>query len=230
MFNIILVNLKKMLKKNVTHFKNIILGLILKSKKQNLFKINNIKFKDVDWKKKWKKQKKTLFVVTHDYCFVDALVIYMIGLKCRNLKNTKHVVRKNFVKEYSKILPGARFIEANKNTKNEMIKTLKNNNNVIIFYSRRHLKYLNIDDIVKEVDIEIIPVKITSKTILPISHNKDGVLENIDIMLNNKFEVEFGNKIKYNKSFSKADFISIIKEILYPDNGYFNEQDIFVKL
>ena len=120
-------------------------------------------------------------------------------------------------------------LERNNDTTKKMIEILKNNENILIFYSRRHLKYLNIDKIVKEVDIDIVPVRITSNTIEPVSHNRDGILENIDIYLQNKFSVEILNKVDFNKGYNKEKFIEILKKKLYPDNGYFNEKDIFIK-
>ena len=96
-------------------------------------------------------------------------------------------------------------LERNNNTTKKMIEIFKKNENILIFYSRRHLQYLNIDKIVKEVDINIVPVRITSNTLEPVSLNRDNkpissptmgaLLENIDIYIQNKFSVEILNKI-----------------------------------
>ena len=65
---------------------------------------------------------------------------------------------------------------------------------------------MNIDKIIKRVNINIVPIKISSNTIEPISHNQDGILENIVIV-----------SIKSNKGnfkvIDKEPFISILSRL-----------------
>ena len=149
---------------------------------------------------------------------------YLLAIKANLTKNTYVIARKGF--EYA--LPGVKFIDRN-NTTDNMINILRKNDNVIVFYSRIHIENLNIDRIVSELDIDIIPIKITSNTLLPLSHNIDGILENIDMYLHNKFKVEILDKLHYKKNFRKKDFADCLKKILYPDKGYFNENDFFIR-
>ena len=206
---------------NFFHLITIIVKII--NSKKNIKNLFNIDFKDINTNE-MSKYKKTLFVCSHDYCFVDIISALIVSMKTDLINNTYTVVRNS----YNYVIPGMKVIERSKDTLNQIIKTLQNENNVLIFYSRRHLQYLNIDKIVKEVDINIIPVKITSNTIKPISHNEDGVLENINIYLYNHFEVKVLKKIHYNQNYTKEKYIEIFSNILYPDGGYFNENDIFV--
>lgn len=206
------------------HLINIIYGClyIKKNKKKNIY-LNNNSIKKIE------KRNKTLFVCTHDYCFVDIITSCIISIQTQLFKNTYVVVRESFISSFGKILPGTKMIEKNQNTTNNIIEQLKNNNNVLIFYSRNHIQHLNIHKIIKEIDIDIIPIRICSNTIKPISHNIDGFLENISIYLKNDFYVEIIDKIDYEKHFTKQDFVDILKKILYPDGGYFDKKDNFVK-
>lgn len=207
---------------NVFHCFNIISKLkILKSKK-NLKDIMNLNYHNLDYIK-LRNSKKTLFVCSHDYCFADILAIYLLGIKTDLLKNTYIVARKDF----GYLLPGIKLI-TRENTTERMIDILNNNENVIVFYSRIHIDKLNIDKLIKKCDINIIPIQITCNTLDPISHNIDGVLENIDMYLHNTFTIKILDLVKYDKEYTKQDFISQIKKVLYPDGGYF-DKDIFIK-
>ena len=193
---------------NLLYSINIFQKLYAVKKNKNIKDILNIDLSKINYQKIGL-YKKTLFVCTHDYCFIDILTSWIVSIKSNLFKNTHTVVRESFISLFSKFLPGAKMLERNNDTTKKMIEILKNNENILIFYSRRHLKYLNIDKIVKEVDIDIVPVRITSNTIEPVSHNRDGILENIDIYLQNKFSVEILNKVDFNKEYNKEKFIEI---------------------
>lgn len=213
---------------NIFHFINIIAKINQIRKERSIKNIINIDFKN-DYKKIGNYQK-TLFVCTHDYCFVDILASYGMNLKLKHLKqNTYVIVRDSFISSYGKLFPDIKMIERGNNIFDKMIRIFENNENIMIFYSRNHLKYLNIDKIIKRMNINIVPIKITSNTIDPISHNQDGILENIDVYLQNKFSIEILNKINYENYYNKEKFINILKGILYPDNGYFDEEGNFIK-
>ena len=207
---------------NIFHLINIILKLrdIINKKKIN--EIIPIDFKNVNIKK-YKKHKKTLFVCSHDYCFTDIVSIYLLSIKTNLIKNTYVVARKGY--EY--LLPGVKFVNRN-NTTNNMINILNSNKNIIVFYSRNHIENLNIDKIISQTDIDIIPIRISSDTLKPLSHNIDGILENIDMYLHNKFKIEVFNKIYYEKNYQKEDFIECLRKILYPEKGYFNQNNFFI--
>ena len=207
---------------NIFHFFNIILKLRNIAKNKKINEIIPIEFKNLNIQK-IKKNKKTLFVCSHDYCFTDILCIYLLAIKTNLIKNTHVVARKGF--EY--LLPGVKFIDR-KNTTENMINILNNNHNIIVFYSRIHIENLNIDKIISKSDINIVPVKISSETLKPLSHNIDGALENIDLYLHNKFKMEIFDKIYYDKNFKKKDFLDSLKKILYPDNGYFDQNNFFI--
>lgn len=207
---------------NIFHFFNIILKLRNIAKNRKINEIIPIEFKNLDIQK-IQNNKKTLFVCSHDYCFTDILSIYLLGIKTNLLKNTYVIARKGF--EY--LIPGVKFIDR-KNTTENMINILNNNQNVIVFYSRIHIENLNIDKIISKSSINIIPIRISSDTLKPLSHNIDGALENIDFYLHNKFKIEIFDKIDYDKSFKKKDFVESLKKILYPDNGYFDKNNFFI--
>jgi hypothetical protein len=208
---------------NIFHFYNILSKLKKINKEKKLKELVKINFDNINFNK-IKKCKKTLFVCSHDYCFADIISIYLLGIKTNLLNNTYIIARKDF----GYLIPGIKLIDR-ENTTEKMINILKNNDNIIVFYSRIHIEKLNIDRIIEKVDIHILPVKIDCKTLDPVSHNIDGVLENIDIYLHNIFNVKVLDLIDYDKNFKKQDFISKIKNVLYADGGYFNEKDIFIK-
>lgn len=208
---------------NIFHFYNIISILRKINQNKNLQEIVNINFDNINFNT-LKKCKKTLFVCSHDYCFADIISIYLLSIKTNLLNNTYIIARKDF----GYFIPGIKLIDRENTTEN-MINILKNNYNIIVFYSRIHIEKMNIDRIIEKVDIDILPIKVECNTLDPISHNIDGILENIDIYLHNVFNVRILDSIHYQKNYKKQDFISKIKDVLYPDGGYFNNKDIFIK-
>lgn len=175
--------------------------------------------------------KKTIFLCSHDYIFSETFITYYFFAIKYFMKNKGFgfVTRKNF--EY--IIPGFVKLETSKNLNKDIINLLNNNGCLFLFYSRNLLYKQNLHKLVNlcEYKINLIPIRITNDKLLPISHNNTSADIIIKQISNFKyFDVNILDPIEYDsEKSSKEYFIKQLKYNLYPDCGFFDKNDNFIK-